>query len=333
MRIAILGAGFAGLATAWHILKNTPASSVTVIDKQGVGCGASGVSAGLLHPYTGVKAKKSKEGSECVASTELLLNEASEALGRPVFKKNGLVRLAASIDQEQHFQECAKLNSDVHWLNENSVQELVPGVTASTGIYIESAISVYPNLYMKGLWKACKRKGAIFLRKEVSSLQELNEFDLIICCLGSGFCNIAELSNLPLSLLKGQILELPWPNELPHLKTSVSSEVYMVMSENNNSCFVGSTFERNFTSAAANIEYASSIILPKLIKFYPALKDISAINCRAGIRITAPNREPLLKKVNHNCYVFSGLGSKGLLYHSITAERLLSILGFNVSLN
>lgn len=45
MRIAIIGAGFSGLAAAWYFLQQ-PHLEVTVFDKKGIGGGASGVAAG-----------------------------------------------------------------------------------------------------------------------------------------------------------------------------------------------------------------------------------------------------------------------------------------------
>lgn len=98
LRYAVLGAGFAGLSVAWHLLKVTlhfPSSSslpvgdttsrnrlnrrwpdfnfqhsprdsrvsVDIYDENGVGGGASGVSGGLLHPY-------SPKGPSSIVSTK-----------------------------------------------------------------------------------------------------------------------------------------------------------------------------------------------------------------------------------------------------------------------
>jgi glycine/D-amino acid oxidase-like deaminating enzyme len=55
LRYAVLGAGFAGLSVAWHLLKYSPKGSrvrVDIYDESGIGGGASGVSGGLLHPYS-----------------------------------------------------------------------------------------------------------------------------------------------------------------------------------------------------------------------------------------------------------------------------------------
>ena len=52
-KYAIIGGGFAGVATAWHLLAHarTPVS-VHLFDGAGIAGGASGAAAGLLHPYS-----------------------------------------------------------------------------------------------------------------------------------------------------------------------------------------------------------------------------------------------------------------------------------------
>ena len=53
-RYAIIGGGFAGVATAWHLLAAGEGSiaGIDLFDAAGLGGGASGAAAGLLHPYT-----------------------------------------------------------------------------------------------------------------------------------------------------------------------------------------------------------------------------------------------------------------------------------------
>jgi len=54
-RIAIVGGGFAGCAVAWHLLAAArPGAPIAValFDGAGLGGGASGAAAGLLHPFT-----------------------------------------------------------------------------------------------------------------------------------------------------------------------------------------------------------------------------------------------------------------------------------------
>ena len=51
MKVAIVGAGFSGLACAWHLLHmQTEPPQVTLFDRKGIGGGASEITAGLIHP-------------------------------------------------------------------------------------------------------------------------------------------------------------------------------------------------------------------------------------------------------------------------------------------
>uniref|UniRef100_A0ACD6AB10 Uncharacterized protein n=1 Tax=Avena sativa TaxID=4498 RepID=A0ACD6AB10_AVESA len=81
LRYAVLGAGFAGISVAWHLLKHSSKDSlvsVDVYDENGVGGGASGVSGGLLHPYS-PKAKLLWRGAEFWKESMGLLHSAEQA--------------------------------------------------------------------------------------------------------------------------------------------------------------------------------------------------------------------------------------------------------------
>lgn len=107
MNIAIIGAGFSGLATAWHLLhrKNI---RVTVYDSAGIGGGASGIAAGLLHTYAGLHCKLNWKGYEGYQATCQLLTVACEALNQPIFKPSELIRVALTEANDREYAECAE---------------------------------------------------------------------------------------------------------------------------------------------------------------------------------------------------------------------------------
>lgn len=81
-KYAVLGAGFAGLSVAWHLLKHCPKEShvcIDVYDEVGIAGGASGASGGLLHPYS-PKAKVLWRGAECWKECLKLLTVAESAV-------------------------------------------------------------------------------------------------------------------------------------------------------------------------------------------------------------------------------------------------------------
>src|SRR5579862_7065479 len=72
MRVAIIGAGFSGLSLAWQLI-DSGQCTVTLFDQKGIGAGASGIAAGLMHPYPGKEGKRSFLASEGIAATQRLL--------------------------------------------------------------------------------------------------------------------------------------------------------------------------------------------------------------------------------------------------------------------
>lgn len=321
--IAIIGAGFAGLALAYHLIDS---HSVTVFHEKRIGKGASGISAGLLHPYAGAKARNNWRGQEGMQATLPLLEAAQKETSKLVYRKEGILRLAINEAQEENFQSCSKRNPDVLFFTKEEVQEIVPGVANRSGILIESGITVYPEHYLLGLQSYLDKRGVKWVEEKVSSLNQLSKFTLAIVAAGAGLFSIQGVPDLKLTRLKGQILTVPWPESEPPLPITLNSEIYMVMSPDQKTCSVGSTFERHFNHNDVDKEVVNSYILPKLYALYPALKDIKPIDYRAGIRIAAPGHLPLIKKISSNCFVLTGLGSKGLLYHSLIAEELAKLV-------
>ena len=82
VRVAVVGGGFAGVAAAFRTLEEANARGraveLTLIDARGVGGGASGVAAGLLHPYT-PRGRTIWRGEEGAARARRLLDAAARA--------------------------------------------------------------------------------------------------------------------------------------------------------------------------------------------------------------------------------------------------------------
>ncbi|TYH93016.1 hypothetical protein ES332_A13G224600v1 [Gossypium tomentosum] len=98
LRYAVLGAGFAGLSVACHLLKESPKDlnlHIDLYDEMGIGGGASGVSGGLLHPYS-PKVKLLWRGAECWKECMKLLSIAEQA----VSSEEDFVSLSGEFDQD-----------------------------------------------------------------------------------------------------------------------------------------------------------------------------------------------------------------------------------------
>ena len=328
MDVAIIGAGFCGLAVAWHLLNHIPVFpnlNVYLFDSKKLGQGTSGIAAGLLHPFAGAHAKLNWRGKEGMQATKNLLNIASLTLGYSVTAPHpGILRLALTNEQKNDFLICAQhYPQDTQWLDISACQSLATGCVQAPGLWIKEGLSIYSSLYLKGLWKACQQQEAQLTLRSIHSLKELQDFDLTIVTAGAESFQLPELSALTLKSVKGQILEFAWPSHWKPLACALNSQVYILMTEKKTSCLVGATYEKNNLSLEIDSEKAQKELLPKAFEFFPLLQETMVLNCYAGVRAVAPQHRPFMQRLSPSQWILTGMGSKGLLYHALFAEELV----------
>ncbi|MFZ0564968.1 MAG: FAD-binding oxidoreductase [Chlamydiales bacterium] len=326
MRIAILGAGFAGLAVTWFLTHYTEGSAtIDLYDPEPIGGSNSGLSAGLFHAYIGKQAHRSWEANKGIKETHRLITEASHALQSPIVLSKGILRPAISLQQITDFKECAKKYSEVQWWDKKKCEEQVSGLLLPEeggGLFISEGLTIDVPAYIEGLWKACALMGTQYHQQAMVQPHHLESYDRVLIALGATSKNFPLLKSLPISPVKGQILELKWPKNSIALPFSLNSQKYLIMARGGETCFVGATYERNFTSPLPDQEKAAAEIMPKITAFFPSLADAQIVGCRAGIRACTQNHLPLAGKISDKFYFFTGLGSRGLLYHSWLGKQV-----------
>lgn len=307
MNIAIVGAGLAGLGTCWHLCQ-FPHFQVTLFDPKGIGGGASGVSTGLLHPFPGRRALRSWSSEEGMEETRRLIEISEKAMEHPVAEKTGIFRPARTLQQKEDFFIRAQEDAEAFW-QEHPIFGL--------GLWIPSGITLYSRLYLEGVWKACQSLNAKLIQDSVASLDDLNAFDAIV--LTAGFETLAFAPHLLLQVTKGQTLLCRWPERLPF---SIVSQGHVTPTEDPGICQVGSTYEHGFTSMDPD-NRAIAELIEKAAKFYPPAREFEVLEVRAGARISRPKGyRPILEKLGNKTWVFTGLGSRGMLYHSLFGKQI-----------
>lgn len=324
MKIAILGAGFAGLATTWGLIKETQGSvKVDLFDPQPIGGGVSGLSSGLLHSFAGKHARKSWEADRALDQTHRLITEASRGVHGRVILSRGILRPAVTDEQVSDFQATQKAHGETEWWDREKCEQTIPGLSCLGGLYIPQGLSIDVPLYMEGLWQACARMGANFHQTALVKEDALRSYDHIVFALGHAIRALKIFQDVPITPIKGQVLTLGWPPELPPPPMSLVSGGYVVMDRGGKTCHAGATFERTFTSGDPDPELAKQLIFEKVLPFFPALKDAPVLGCRAGVRAASKRQHrPFAGRVGENLWYLTGLGSKGLLYHAWMGEQL-----------
>ena len=304
MRVACLGAGLAGLSVVWHLIER--GIETVLFDPLGIGKGASGVSTGLLHPFAVKKALRSWGASEGMARTRELLRIAEEALGRPVAAPKGIFRPAITEQQKKDFLLRAESDPEAEWREIS-----LPGMSAS-GLWIPEGICIYSRLYLEGLWQACRKRGAILAEKTYSPA----DFDLSVLAAGHETLRFEGCADLPLKTVIGQTLLCRSEEPLPF---SLVSQGHITPTEDPSLCQVGSTYEH---TEAPDPEKALELI-DKVSLFYPPAKNFEIVEIRSGVRI-APKEGylPIAAKVSPSTWVFTGLGSRGMLYHALLGQAI-----------
>ncbi len=307
-KIAIAGCGLAGLATALHLLKQSNVS-VTLFDPRGIGGGASGVSTGLLHPFPGRLALHSWQAKEGMMSTRTLLDEVEAFTGRPAAHRDGILRLALTEQQKRDFPKCLEFGCE--WWPAEQVLERIPGATAAPALWIPEGMTVYSKPYLEGLWQLCQHRGAEF-RKEAFHSPEA--FDRIVLAMGFETpCSF----DIALKMTRGQALLCRWEKSLP---LTLLSQGHLTPSEHRFHCQLGSTYEDPKTPLDTSKAFA---LQEKIAAFYPPARGFEVLETRVGYRIARQNGyRPIVSQIDPKTWVFFGLGSRGLLYHSLLGESL-----------
>ncbi|MCP5470238.1 MAG: FAD-binding oxidoreductase [Chlamydiales bacterium] len=326
MKIAVLGAGFAGLAVTAHLVRYTRGRArIDLYDPEPIGSGPSGISLGLVNPYMGKKAARTWKGASCLAELHRLLSMASQSIKHPIVLSKGILRPASTEEQVKAFLDVAVSDRRVEWWPREASIQAVHGLHLPVGggaLYIKEGFTMDVQHYLQGLFRAVTAHGVVFKTIRGISRQDMDKCDRIIVCLGANSLGFPELKSLPMSPVKGQILTLKWPQGTPPLPMSLVGEKQIVMSPNGLACSIGSTYEHNFGDLNAHKEQTAQELIPKITPFFPMLEKAEIIECRSGVRASSTSRKPLIGKVGEKMWFFTGLGSRGLLQHAWLGKRL-----------
>ncbi len=312
MKIAVIGAGFAGLATSYW-LTHTTTHEVALFDRLPIGEGTSGIAAGLLHPYRSSSFLPNWNAEVCMQETEFLLNVASSMLPFSCYQRSGILRPIThdtAWDLSELPKECEM------WDREKTAS--LPGLKPLSALFLKRGITVDCSNYLKGLYLACTRKGLLFEQRDISALTELASFDKIVIATGAAISSLKETEHLPITRIKGQLLEIEHThNPLP---CPIFAKAYLITKEK--SAIIGATFERRFSNTEPDMRYAQDDLMKKIESFSSWHTRGAVLRCKAGFRATTRDHRPLIAPINENCVCITGLGSRGLLYHAYMAKQV-----------
>lgn len=327
MKIIILGGGFSGLSICWHLLNESNGGvSVDLYDPVPIGEGTSGLSAGLLHPFTGKHARMPKYAKRGLFETHKLLTAAQNALNKHLILSQGLLRPTCDTDQIKSFSKALKnYPKKLALWSQEECNEKVNGlkwIENGFGLWIKEALTINVKGYLQGLWQSCSQLGAQFFQDKVIEKSKLEKTEALVFACGADLTSFPFFKDFPIERVKGQSLTIQFPEHIDPLPFGLNGLGYLVIGEKKHTYIAGTTFEHHFEDNKPDLKFASKEILDKISAFFPPIKSATVLSCHAGIRATTPTKLPFLGRYKQKSWFMTGLGSKGLLHHSILGKYL-----------
>lgn len=177
--IAIIGAGFTGLWTAYHLITRSPDARIVVIEKESVGFGASGRNGGwasALYPLSDSRVAE-ENGVESAKRLRRLLNSAVDEIGQICqregiaadFTKGGSLTVARSKPQRirlyKHLVDDLPWIPDIQWLEGHDVRGQVQMADAQAALFNPHCARIHPYKLVTGLARTLEAKGVRIYEK------------------------------------------------------------------------------------------------------------------------------------------------------------------------
>lgn len=177
--VVIVGAGYTGLWTAYHLLESDPSLDVVVLEAEHVGFGASGRNGGwvsALYPVSG-STLASRHGESATRSMLAALQETVLDIGDVVaqeridcgYVRGGTLALARSSAQAVRAQaavtEDRPWGRDTTWLNAAEARERMNATDVHGATFSPHCARVHPRRLVDGLAAAVRARGGRILEK------------------------------------------------------------------------------------------------------------------------------------------------------------------------
>ena len=330
----IVGGGLAGACAALHLSRTR---RVLLLEADQPASQASGAAAGLVNPLMGRRPRLAWRLPEALDALHATL-KATNAM--TLFRGGGVLRPAVSDEHARHFKEAAADHpGEANWLDAATVKERYPSVYAEGGaLFVKSGGAVNVPRMVNVLLEAARNHGAdVRVGTRVTGWREDEDAAYVeaeqagqpvhfsaqrmLLALGADYAQHDELNALALQSIKGQTVRAKRPpqlNQLPFL----SGSGYVVPEQD--ALIVGSSYEHDYVDLTPSSEQTKKII-EKAARMLPLLKEAPVLEERAGARVKVLNsRYPMLGPLpgRRNVWVFTGLGSKGLLMGPLLAREL-----------
>jgi glycine/D-amino acid oxidase-like deaminating enzyme len=208
--VAIIGGGYTGLWTAWHLIERAPGIRIALLEQDICGGGPSGRNGGFLHGWWDqVPTLRDLFGADGAVSLARASDESVQAIGQwcdahgvdAWYRRAGYLRVSAAPGQDgdwiSEVEACRELGVQEVFeeLTADEVQRRCASTAFRAGVLMPNAATVQPARLARGLRRALIERGVlVFEQTKVRGLARTGSALEVRTAGGTVLCDQAVLA-------------------------------------------------------------------------------------------------------------------------------------------
>ena len=349
--VIVVGAGLIGLAIAWEL--RVRGATVTVIEKETPGCGATRVAAGMLAPIGELDFGEPELLEMNLVSRELypgFIAAVESATGQDTgYRHTGALHVALDRDEAGELKRIMELQQshglDSKWLGPIASRDLEPGISPSLAgsVLVEEDAVVDPRALVEALRAGLSEAGVQLIQAEVTGLVEgagaraagvestAGSFaaDTVVAAPGAeaGVAGwLPEGLRPPVRPVKGQVVELQGDPGDPACTRILGSERVYIAPRPDGRLILGATveemgFDRRVTGGGVHE------LLREAYRLLPDVAEMEFLGATAGLRPGTPDNLPVIGRSSlDGLLLATGHYRNGILLAPVTARSIAELI-------
>lgn len=347
--VAIIGGGYTGLATAYHLKRYNPALNVVVLEAQQVGSGASGRHGGMLLPQPPTESFEIAESASLHQQTYALTARNLKTIQRICrdsgtecdLKLKGFVHAILDDEDIPYYREYVKqarqLGMPLEFWPANKTAARLGTDAYAAAVYDPNGGSVHAIKLINALKIMAERQGAVIY--EHSRVNDIQEGPIITLTVGDqphqvkaktivlatnaftsklGYFNYRVIpvhaqTAVTEPLTQEQLDSIAWKSRLPFYD-SRNFLFHVVLRDDNRIVIGGGDAEYRFRgdlSEPGKMQRIHDLTMNELLKLYPSLQGIRFEAIWDGLLGMTADEVPLVGVTGQHQNIYYGLAYNG----------------------
>jgi glycine/D-amino acid oxidase-like deaminating enzyme len=287
----------------------------------------------LVHPLS-PRGKLVHWGREGIDATSRLVAAAAQQEPNCILRDK-LYRVAMTDRNVEDMAKTLETNKNnvkdyCRWVDKDELDTILGSTKTMGGLELSNGCSViHVPTYLKGLYAACQEIGTIEWRPAADL--DIDSHDVVVWAGGAGMLQDGtfDQTKLPVDMVRGQSLELKPSADAKDIAREAALCGKYTSPLLDNRMLVGATHE--FAEEALSQDELYQELKDRSYDLSPNLWDYSTVDrVTCGYRVQsqrgALGRLPIVGHLTGNQWVFTGLSSRGLLYHGVYGGKLAEMI-------